>query len=73
MGVFNTIGFTCPRCDAVLEAQSKVDGGCSNYSSNEVPPAIAADIEGDTLYCEACHEHYSVVRKPRQNVSMGLV
>lgn len=74
MGVFNTIGFTCPRCSAIIEAQSKVDGGCSSYSSDQVPRRIASDIEGEHVRCDNCENIFVIARKPQdETVAMGLM
>jgi hypothetical protein len=73
MGVFNTIRFQCPRCDGVIEAQSKVDGGCADYSCREVPAIIAESIENEMVWCRACDRSYVVVRLASKTVRMGLV
>lgn len=62
MGMFDRIHFTCPRCDAGIEAQSK-HGECTlaDISSNAVPIAIAADIVGEEVWCNECMRTWTIV------------
>lgn len=68
MGLYNSIYFACPRCDARLEAQSKAgDTECSTFESNEVPVVIAKDIENETLHCEACDRDWVIAATAQIN------
>lgn len=62
MGMFDRVHFTCPRCDAALEVQSK-QGDCvlADFPSGSVPPAIAEDIQGEEVYCGGCNRVWRVV------------
>lgn len=53
MGMFDTVYFNCPSCKARIEVQSKA-GHCKlgTYKSRSVPPEIARDIHGKTVYCD---------------------
>lgn len=75
MGMFDTVVFTCPRCDAQLEAQSKA-GKCSlrTINSYEVPIAIAGDLKGESVWCEECQRSWTIVALTLPQVTpMGLV
>lgn len=63
MGVFDSIYFDCPGCKDSIEVQSKAaENGPSmrTFSSNEVPKAIAVDIDEDTVICESCARQWKV-------------
>ena len=56
MGLYDTVHASCPKCGVNLEFQSKA-GKCElrDYgASNGVPPAIAADLDGEVLECAEC-------------------
>lgn len=79
MGMFDTVVFTCPRCDSVLEEQSKA-GECvlSRHNNDQVPPEIAKDIEGTDVYCDedggGCGSTFKIVAlRTISTVPMGLV
>lgn len=61
MGMYDSVYFTCPDCGGTVEAQSKV-GDCRLYQfgSNSVPPDIAVDIDGTTVWCDKCNQSYTV-------------
>ena len=51
--MFDTVWFDCPKCgQRTVDAQSKA-GECvlADIDGSAVPLAIAADIEGQTVYC----------------------
>lgn len=62
MGMFDSVWFSCPRCDEQIEVQSKA-GECvlSSINPNQVPVEIAKDIENEAVYCEKCHRSWTVV------------
>lgn len=76
MGMFDIVRFTCPRCSGYLNVQSKV-GACvlQEINQDEVPVAIARDIEGKSIWCQHCECDFTVVFLPLRpkNVRMGLV
>lgn len=62
MGLFDSVYFLCPNgcetangCPETLEVQSKA-GECtlSSFSPNAVPMVIAADIDGEQVWCGIC-------------------
>ena len=53
MGVFNTITVPCP-CGWSVSFQSKVDGGCLDYSLDDAPLPVLADIAGGSRECQDC-------------------
>lgn len=60
MGCFDTLNFRCPSCGVMTSKQSKADRCmCANYSLNDAPLSILADINDDgkegRLYCECCN------------------
>lgn len=61
MGLFDSVFFTCPRCEHSLEVQSKM-GECvlASIDPDRVPVAIAQDILGETVWCGNCDQTWSV-------------
>lgn len=61
MGMFDSVNFRCPECRGTVEVQSKA-GPCNleNYSEDEVPAKVAADIVGEEAWCEACKRSWKV-------------
>ncbi len=52
MGMYDEINFSCPKCDARVEFQSKAGECClSSFHEGSVPVHIAEDIVGDTVAC----------------------
>ena len=75
MGMYDTVTFTCPRCEAQLENQSKA-GDCTlqRFDQDSVPVVIAEDIREDTVYCETCQRSWTVaLLEPITTVRMRLV
>ena len=76
MGLYDTVWFTCPKCDnEELSVQSKAgDSSLSDYQSDSVPVEIAADVSGDVVYCEDCKQSYKVISdNPKTHVQLYLV
>lgn len=76
MGMYDSINFTCPKCEGRVEVQSKA-GDCAlhEYAPDAVPIVIAKSIEGDVVWCESCDISFVAVITPPApaTVSMGLV
>ncbi len=55
MGMFDRVWVKCPRCDNLIEFQSKA-GSCSlqDYALCDAPPAILADLNGEEWACSEC-------------------
>lgn len=55
MGMFDTVHARCPNCGASITTQSKA-GVCllNDYSAENLPAVIAADVEGERMHCEVC-------------------
>jgi hypothetical protein len=60
MGMFDTITFRCPNCDAELSAQSK-SGECllNSYDRHAVPLSVAYDCNRHTPILCDCGKSYS--------------
>ena len=74
MGMYDTVNFSCPKCETDIEVQSKA-GDCNleDFSFREVPPEIAKDIDGEEVRCKKCDSLWAVIRRdPKQTVRMGL-
>ena len=56
MGCPDYVHVTCPKCFTEVEFQSKA-GTCSclHYTSNDVPIAVADDLNGETKDCPKCN------------------
>ena len=55
MGMFDTVHARCPNCGADITTQSKA-GACllHDYSTESLPMAVAADVEGECMHCGVC-------------------
>ena len=48
MGLYDTVYFSCPKCERLLEEQSKAgESSLSSFNCDEVPLDIAEDIVGE--------------------------
>jgi len=55
MGMFDEVNFHCTNCGEIIEAQSKAgDCSLSTYGIHDMPPAIAADLNGQSFICPKC-------------------
>ena len=61
MGSFDTVTFLCPNCGSKIEEQSKA-GDCElkNYSPSTAPPKVAADLIGESVWCDSCKRSYTI-------------
>lgn len=77
MGMFDSIYFECPECGSEIEEQSKA-GDCylHRYTGDDVPLAIAADIQDNIVWCQnlECGRSW-VIRAvtPIKSIEMKLV
>jgi hypothetical protein len=57
MGMFDYVHIPCAHCSADIEEQSK-DGDCtlSDYTLENMPPRIAASLNGTTVWCHKCNQ-----------------
>lgn len=62
MGMYDTVHFTCPKCDRDLAVQSKA-GDCrlSDIDCSAVPLDIADDISGEEVFCDPCGRLWTIV------------
>jgi uncharacterized protein YbaR (Trm112 family) len=67
MSCYDTVNFHCPKCKSELKTHSKV-GRCNlaDFYAIAVPPAIAADLEGEKLFCQCGAEYVIRSRVPRR-------
>lgn len=70
MGMFDSVNVNCPKCQKIVEFQSKA-GNCflSQFSSHSVPPEIARSLDGTTEICK-CGESITLESVPIENVRM---
>jgi len=61
MGMFDSIYAPCPKCNILVETQSK-RGDCSlkRYHVNSVPFEIAQDINGNRMKCRGCGTEFTL-------------
>ena len=61
MGMFDSVIHDCPNCSERIEWQSKA-GECllSTFPSENVPIAIAKEINGDVETCPGCGRRYKI-------------
>lgn len=71
MGCYDTVHFTCPKCNEKVEVQSK-GGKCNlrDYKSSRVPADVGGYIEDREVECESCKAKL-IVKAPR--ISLSLV
>lgn len=72
MGMFDTVCVDCPKCNAVIEFQSKV-GPCElkRYHVSSVPFVVAADISNTIEFCSVCETAVTVTHpEPNMRVKM---
>jgi len=63
VGMFDSVTVRCPKCDEVVEFQTKA-GGCTlqNYDADRgVPPAIAVDLQYDSEWCYDCNVEIQLI------------
>jgi hypothetical protein len=73
MGLYNTVVFNCPRCDARITTQSKADDGYTDFSADSVPVKTAMDILGEIVWCSGCDRDYKIVKLDTpETVHLGL-
>lgn len=55
MGMFDSVDVQCPKCESMIEFQSKA-GECllNNYSLYNAPPEVLEDISRDIEVCPNC-------------------
>jgi len=75
MGMFDSVYFTCPKCNESLEVQSKADDCLlMTYTPDSVPKAIAKDINGETFACTWCGTELKVVKSKKvKTVKMKII
>ncbi len=61
MGLFDEVCFTCLDCGGRATVQSKA-GDCEmhQFSADEVPVEIAADVIGEYALCDECGTAFEV-------------
>ncbi len=76
MGMFDEVTARCPRCETVVEFQSKA-GPCilKTYNAEDgVPPEIAVDVMHDREECRGCGETLKLIPTiPIRTIPMRLV
>jgi phage FluMu protein Com len=75
MGMFDSVYAKCPKCKADVEFQSKA-GECvlERFWVDSVPPAIAVDLDGETVACQFCGSLVRVITvQPMLNIEMRVV
>ena len=67
MGAYDSVTVICPRCQHVVEFQSKARNcNFELFPPNKVPVSIAEDLDGETRECRNC------MRPVRLNIPQGL-
>ena len=63
MGMFDSVGVTCPKCREVNELQSKADDCLLRWYSNldNIPATIAYDLNNDLQTCDYCGCEFKLV------------
>jgi len=61
MGCFDTLLIPCPSCGKVRHEQSKA-GSCIlvDYSIDEAPANILADLSGTVFICKRCAANFKI-------------
>jgi hypothetical protein len=71
--MFDSVIAPCPKCGEDLEWQSKA-GECllNRYPVTMVPMEIAADVDKEWAYCEACKESFQLRLPFQQPVTVSM-
>lgn len=71
MGMFDTVFFKCPTCNAELEEQTK-SGECllRRYHQSSVPVVAVSGLD-NKIYCDNCQSQFKVNFPER--ISLTLV
>lgn len=69
MGLFDTILYNCPRCDAELDEQFK-PGDMATYHLEDAPAHVASQLGGWTRSCYVCHGTYHIKTDVRVHVEL---
>lgn len=74
MGCYDSVRFRCPSCSQRFVQQSKA-GDCrlADYDSQQVPLTIAADLDGDEVFCPHCNAGFRAVADSPTTVSVYLM
>jgi predicted metal-binding protein len=76
MGMYDVIIFTCPRCSARVELQTKA-GECSlrGYLASEVPAKMAQEENLERVHCTGCDRTFvaRILEAQREFETMVLV
>lgn len=73
MGLYDTVRLKCPKCENMLEVQSKAgESAMHDYWEDKVPVEIAQDIMHDEVFCETCGRRYMIIEKPKKQDVMEL-
>ncbi|MHA2113817.1 MAG: hypothetical protein ACW98W_20365 [Candidatus Hodarchaeales archaeon] len=62
MGMYDSVWITCPDCGYQIEEQSKVDECIlADYTIDNAPPKIIADLNEKSGTCNECGKPYQIV------------
>lgn len=67
MGMFDNVSIPCPRCDNVIEEQSKGARrpDLNNYHLSNIPVNVFSYIAGNEYTCEKCNTTFKI-KDPRE-------
>lgn len=73
MGLFDSVLFTCPKCEGKVEFQSKA-GDChmATFHPSHVPVRVAMDINGKVEMCQCGTYLTARVPYPISSVAMSV-
>ena len=77
MGMFDTVHFSCPKCNKINSIQSKA-GDCmlDNYTLINAPLSILASLVEETkeypVYCEQCNSKlaFNIIHIPEVQIKL---
>ncbi len=74
MGLYDTVYFRCPKCEELLNTQSKA-GDCNlkDYDSDNVPYEIGKSLIGKEIYCNNCGKFQICKFEMPETMRLGLI
>ncbi len=74
MGMYDEVGFQCPKCKDFFIVQSKANE-CTlkQYSADDVPATIFGDLVGQKVWCDHCGCDLTIIPEVIVTTKLKLV
>lgn len=72
--MFDYVRVPCPTCNADLETQTRAGECClMTYGPSDLPREVAHALDGESVYCEACHREWTIQVVTRTTYDIAAV